>query len=298
VSVTNMASTMVALLVSSPLAPHLDLASLRVVSCGGSPQAPAVVRRAVALLGCEFFVSYGMTECCGKISMSILPEGGAEVLGAQEALELVCTSGRPFRLLQVGAVCGGEGGRGRRAAAPRAHAHRLLLPSSCCACPAGSRPALPVPPTAARSTRCPTLAPCRPSPPQVRVVAEDGADVAPGSGQVGEVLVRGPTLFAGYQGLPAADAESFAPGGWFRTGDLAQLRAGGYLAVVDRRKDMVGRWLAGGPGGRAGLRPWRRAGCGARRVAAAAGSHCPSQDGAALCPCTRTWPGPPSAQTA
>jgi long-subunit acyl-CoA synthetase (AMP-forming) len=30
-------------------------------------------RRIVAHLGCEFFNSYGMTECCGKISMSLLP---------------------------------------------------------------------------------------------------------------------------------------------------------------------------------------------------------------------------------
>ena len=35
----------------------------------------AVVTRAIALFGCEFFLSYGMTECCGKISMSILPPG-------------------------------------------------------------------------------------------------------------------------------------------------------------------------------------------------------------------------------
>jgi acyl-CoA synthetase (AMP-forming)/AMP-acid ligase II len=111
VSVTNMASTMVAMLVSNPLGAQLDLASLRVLSCGGSPQSPAVVRRAIALLGCEFFVSYGMTECCGKISMSILPswrgegeqgeQGEPGVPGAEEALALVCTSGRPFPLLQV-----------------------------------------------------------------------------------------------------------------------------------------------------------------------------------------------------
>jgi acyl-CoA synthetase (AMP-forming)/AMP-acid ligase II len=107
VSATNVASTMVAMMASSPLLPGLDLASLRVMSCGGSPQSPAVVQRAISAFGCEFFVSYGMTECCGKISMSLLPPedqwGGrspAELLG------LVCTSGRPFRLLQVGGVCG------------------------------------------------------------------------------------------------------------------------------------------------------------------------------------------------
>lgn len=34
--------------------------------------------RAIALFGCEFFLSYGMTECCGKISMSILPDGAPQ----------------------------------------------------------------------------------------------------------------------------------------------------------------------------------------------------------------------------
>ena len=73
-SVTNFASTMVTLLVSNPLLPQLDLSCLRLVSSGGSPLPPATVRRAIAAFGCPFFISYGMTECCGKISMSILPK--------------------------------------------------------------------------------------------------------------------------------------------------------------------------------------------------------------------------------
>lgn len=40
--------------------------------------ASPVVVRAIALFGCEFFLSYGMTECCGKISMSILPAGAPQ----------------------------------------------------------------------------------------------------------------------------------------------------------------------------------------------------------------------------
>ena len=73
-SVTNFASTMVTLLVSNPLLPQLDLSCLRLVSSGGSPLPPATVRRAIAAFRCPFFISYGMTECCGKISMSILPK--------------------------------------------------------------------------------------------------------------------------------------------------------------------------------------------------------------------------------
>ena len=43
ISATNLASTMVTMLVNNPLAPQLDLTSLRILSCGGSPQSPAGV---------------------------------------------------------------------------------------------------------------------------------------------------------------------------------------------------------------------------------------------------------------
>jgi long-subunit acyl-CoA synthetase (AMP-forming) len=65
--------------------------------------------------------------------------------------------------------------------------------------------------------------------------------VAPGSGEVGELWCRGPTVFNGYSALPEATAEAFAPGGWFKTGDLAETLENGYLMVVDRKKDMVRR---------------------------------------------------------
>lgn len=41
ISATNVASTMVSMLVNNPLVEQLDLTSLRVLSCGGSPQSPA-----------------------------------------------------------------------------------------------------------------------------------------------------------------------------------------------------------------------------------------------------------------
>ena len=85
----------------------------------------------------------------------------------------------------------------------------------------------------------------------MRIVAEDGSVVTPGSGVVGEVQCRGPTVFDGYWNNPEATAKSFADDGntdspassWFRTGDLATLNARGYLSVVDRKTDMV---LVGG----------------------------------------------------
>ena len=76
---------MVTMLVNNPLIEQLDLSSLRLLSCGGSPQSPAVIDRAIAVFGCEFFLSYGMTECCGKISMSILPHDAQERLTGRGA---------------------------------------------------------------------------------------------------------------------------------------------------------------------------------------------------------------------
>jgi malonyl-CoA/methylmalonyl-CoA synthetase len=53
---------------------------------------------------------------------------------------------------------------------------------------------------------------------EARVVGESGDDVA--LGEAGELLVRGPSVFAGYHERPAETALAFVePGGWFRTGD-------------------------------------------------------------------------------
>jgi hypothetical protein len=77
----------------------------------------------------------------------------------------------------------------------------------------------------------------------VRIVDDSGVDVAAGSGVVGEVIIRGPTVFGGYWQLPEATTESFTPDGWFATGDLATRDSDSYLTVVDRKKDMI---LCGG----------------------------------------------------
>ncbi|MFD7307671.1 class I adenylate-forming enzyme family protein [Promicromonospora sp. NPDC059942] len=53
----------------------------------------------------------------------------------------------------------------------------------------------------------------------------------------GELLVRGPSVFAGYFREPEATAASFA-GGWLRTGDLVERDTDGYYRVVDRLKDV------------------------------------------------------------
>ena len=58
------------------------------------------------------------------------------------------------------------------------------------------------------------------------------------AGEVGELLVRGENIFAGYWMLPAATAEAFR-GGWFHTGDLGKIDEDGYITLVDRKKDMI-----------------------------------------------------------
>jgi fatty-acyl-CoA synthase len=58
------------------------------------------------------------------------------------------------------------------------------------------------------------------------------------SGEIGEIVYRGPMVMQGYLGLPAATDEAFA-GGWFHSGDLATRDEEGYLWLVDRKKDMI-----------------------------------------------------------
>ncbi len=72
----------------------------------------------------------------------------------------------------------------------------------------------------------------------LRVVGADGRDVAPGSGEAGEILARSNVVMAGYWREPAATAAAIRDG-WFHTGDMATVDAEGYLTVVDRKKDII-----------------------------------------------------------
>ncbi len=53
------------------------------------------------------------------------------------------------------------------------------------------------------------------------------------------VEVTGPNVFGGYWERPEANAEAFTPDGWFRTGDIGELDADGYLRLVGRASDLV-----------------------------------------------------------
>jgi malonyl-CoA/methylmalonyl-CoA synthetase len=77
---------------------------------------------------------------------------------------------------------------------------------------------------------------------EVRFEPRDG-----GGDPAGEILVRGPNVFAGYLGATGVAGASGAPGsadafaadGWFRTGDLGRADADGYLRIVGRSKELI-----------------------------------------------------------
>ncbi len=72
----------------------------------------------------------------------------------------------------------------------------------------------------------------------VRVVDDEMADV-PADGQtMGEIVMRGNTVMAGYYLDQEATAEAFR-GGWFHSGDLGVMYADGYIELRDRAKDIV-----------------------------------------------------------
>lgn len=70
----------------------------------------------------------------------------------------------------------------------------------------------------------------------LRVVDEDGRDVAPG--EAGEVVTRNETVMSGYWNAPEATAAALRDG-WLWTGDVGALDARGVLTLSDRSKDMI-----------------------------------------------------------
>ncbi|MGP9822323.1 non-ribosomal peptide synthetase [Salinarimonas sp. NSM] len=73
---------------------------------------------------------------------------------------------------------------------------------------------------------------------RLRIVAPGGRDCAPG--EIGEVLVAGPTVIEGYEGDPDASARAIRDG-WLHTGDLGRLDADGYLVLHGRLDETIKR---------------------------------------------------------
>ncbi len=166
--------TVLVALLEHPSLPARDLRALRSVSSGGSVVPAELVRRVGTEIGASVTIVFGMTECSGFVSQTMLddtPEDIAETIGL------------PLPGVEV----------------------RVVEPQS----PDSDD----------------------------NLGAGDVVDVAPGT--VGELLVRGDNVMAGYHDDAAATAAAFAPGGWFRTGDLVTADERGYLRIVGRSKDLV-----------------------------------------------------------
>ncbi|UFS60242.1 long-chain-fatty-acid--CoA ligase [Subtercola endophyticus] len=74
---------------------------------------------------------------------------------------------------------------------------------------------------------------------EIRVVDPENVEVDRPVGEAGELLIRGPQVFAGYWRKPDQTREVLLPDGWFRTGDIVSLSEDGYVSVVDRMKELI-----------------------------------------------------------
>ncbi|WP_223115880.1 AMP-binding protein [Paracoccus amoyensis] len=71
----------------------------------------------------------------------------------------------------------------------------------------------------------------------IKLIDDEGREVA--EGEAGEICAKGPQVMRGYWNNDEANASAFTPDGYFKTGDVGMLTAGGFVKIVDRKKDMV-----------------------------------------------------------
>jgi len=74
---------------------------------------------------------------------------------------------------------------------------------------------------------------------EIRIVDPDDPSRDLPIGQAGELLIRGPQVFAGYWDRPEETAAALLPGGWLRTGDITVADADGFVRIVDRIKELI-----------------------------------------------------------
>ncbi|MFV0279393.1 MAG: long-chain-fatty-acid--CoA ligase [Rhodoblastus sp.] len=72
---------------------------------------------------------------------------------------------------------------------------------------------------------------------EVKIVDDDGAEVK--HGEPGEIVIRAPMNMSGYWQSPDETAKAMTADNFFRSGDIGTMDDGGYLRIVDRKKDMI-----------------------------------------------------------
>ncbi|MBW1971939.1 MAG: long-chain-fatty-acid--CoA ligase [Deltaproteobacteria bacterium] len=171
VTLTNMIPTMLNMMVNDPTIKEHDFSSLRVMLSGGAPIAPEVVRKIMDAFRCDYIQTYGMTETCPYLTMSILKDY-LKSRSNEEQFRFKAATGRPVMFVQL------------------------------------------------------------------KVVKDDGTEVAWDNKEVGEIIVKGDSVTPGYWHLPEETEKAFKDG-WLYTGDLAVVDEEGYVNIVDRKKDMI-----------------------------------------------------------
>jgi acyl-CoA synthetase (AMP-forming)/AMP-acid ligase II len=74
---------------------------------------------------------------------------------------------------------------------------------------------------------------------EMRIVSLDDPGEDLGTGESGEILIRGPQVMKGYLGRPEATVAMIDADGWLHTGDVGHVDAEGWLFIVDRVKELI-----------------------------------------------------------
>lgn len=74
---------------------------------------------------------------------------------------------------------------------------------------------------------------------EVRLIDPDNPEREVASGEIGELVARGPQIFAGYWDNPEETQTVMLDGGWLRTGDLVRRDEDGFYIIADRRKELI-----------------------------------------------------------
>jgi long-chain acyl-CoA synthetase len=73
----------------------------------------------------------------------------------------------------------------------------------------------------------------------IRVVDPQNVKIDRAPGEAGELLIRGPQVFAGYWNRPQETEEALLEGGWFRTGDIVSVDKDYFVTIRDRIKELI-----------------------------------------------------------